>query len=132
MKNQFGFTMTEVIIAIALLGMVGTAILHGMGTITKTAPLVDDKTTSLNIAETQLENIRSKGYDVTGAYTPLDLTENKSWYGFTLDLTVEVVDCDGVDDGDDGLQKITVVVNKITPDGLKHACKLESYKLDNS
>ncbi len=62
MKNQQGTTLVEVLVAVAILGVVGVGFIWGMTSVTKTVPMVDDKVTALSLAESQMEYIRNQPY----------------------------------------------------------------------
>ena len=111
MKNQEGFSLIEVLISVFLLGTVGSALLAGLGTVTETTPIANQKSTALSIAEAQMEYIYNQDYDSTNnppVYQVLpDLPPN-----YNIDTPmVERLDPDG--DGttnDDGLQRVRIIV----------------------
>lgn len=72
MKNQQGTTLVEVLAALVILGIVGVGFIWAMTDITRTTPMVDDKTTALSLAESQIEYIRNQeyGWDYLKVGTP--------------------------------------------------------------
>jgi type II secretion system protein I len=60
LKDQKGFTLIEVLVALAILALLGVAVLSALTTSTKAAVLTDVKQTARNLAETQMEQIKSQ------------------------------------------------------------------------
>jgi prepilin-type N-terminal cleavage/methylation domain-containing protein len=60
-----GFTLIEVLIAVALIGIVAIAILGALSTSSKTVSLADERTTAESLARRQIESIKSQGYNST-------------------------------------------------------------------
>jgi prepilin-type N-terminal cleavage/methylation domain-containing protein len=81
-KAQKGFTLVEVIIAVALLAAVGVAFLSGMTTAFKSNIIADSKTNAAAIAQSQLEYLKDLPYQKaadgdTAAYDTLNgINEN--------------------------------------------------------
>ena len=58
-----GFTLLEVLIAIALIGIVAVAILGALSTSSKVLSIADERTTAESLARRQIEYIKSQGYN---------------------------------------------------------------------
>ena len=113
MKNQVGFAMLEVLISLALIGIVVAGILSALSTSSRATITNDVQTTAQNLAEGQIEYVRGQPYDA-------DIDHNPPEYqvladvpaGYNVNCTAIRLDPEGDgSDDDDGLQKITVTVN---------------------
>ncbi len=112
MKNQFGFGQIEALIALSILGLVGTSLLGGLLTVTKTTPIADERSTAQTLAESQIEYVRTQAYDyINDPPEYLELSGADVPVGYTVTSTATRLDhdSDGLSD-DDGIQKITVTV----------------------
>ena len=116
MKNQSGFTMMEILICIALLGMVVVGLLDGLALTAETVPVVEHKVTGLNLAESQMEFIRTQNYADGVPPDTYDLIDLTDFPNYGIDVDVVLLDPDPVseplegDGDDDGLQQIVVTV----------------------
>ena len=125
MKNQGGFTLLEVLLALGLLGIIAAGILGALATSSRATITNDVQTTSQNLAEGQMEYVRSLPYD--GSNDPpvyQVLSGVPLGYSVTCDAVRLDPDGDGLDD-DDGLQKVVVTVNF----GSAEATAIEAYKV---
>ena len=72
-RKSAGFTLTEVIVASSLLIMAMVPILKGLTSVHLTASLVEQRTKSLDYAQTILEDIKARSvYDFTGNYNKVN------------------------------------------------------------
>jgi prepilin-type N-terminal cleavage/methylation domain-containing protein len=69
-KSQKGFSLVEVLVSVALLSIIGVAFLSSLGTASKTLMLTDEKQTARNIAELQMEYIKSQSWSIN--YSPME------------------------------------------------------------
>ena len=69
MNNQKGFSLVEILVSIALLSVIGVALLSSLGTSSKALMTMDQRQTAKNIAEAVMEHIKSMDYLT---YYPLD------------------------------------------------------------
>jgi len=112
-----GFSMLEVVIAIALLGIIAVSVLSALQTAALALISADRRATAESLARTQMEWIRYSDYDD-------DLTEGHPEYSldpqipstlppnFTVVTTAIRLDPDNDgDNDDDGIQQITVTVS---------------------
>ncbi len=126
MKSEKGFTLIEVIIAIALLGIIAAGFFMALSTASKAIILADERTTAESLARSQMEYVKNQAYDDTNnppVYQQLPSPPTD----YTINITAEWLDPNG--DGtanDDGIQKITVTVSHNT----KQVITLEDYKVD--
>ncbi len=146
MKNEKGFTLIEVIVALALLGIISIAFLGGLATASKAIIIADERATAESLARSQMEYVKSQVYSIAPwAYElPLHTPSNPppdppSWWvtntpalpegydGYTVNVDAEPLY--DPDDGSilDGIQKIIVTVEH--PDG-ETVIILEDYKVD--
>lgn len=113
MKNQAGFALLEVLVSIALIGIVVGGTLSALATSSRATITNDVQTTAQNLAEGQMEYMRSQPYDGDIGHDPPTypvLADIPDSYNVSCDAVRLDPDGDGYDD-DDGLQKITVTVN---------------------
>ncbi len=123
-KNEKGFTLIEVVIAIALLGIIASGFLMALSGATKAILVADERTTAESLARSQMEYVKNQTYDDTNnppQYSQLPSIPTD----YTIALTAERLDPEGDGTGDDdGLQKITVTISHNT----KQIITLEEYK----
>jgi prepilin-type N-terminal cleavage/methylation domain-containing protein len=142
MKNERGFTLVEVIIAIALLGIVGVAFLGGLSTASKAIFLADERATAESLARTEMEYVMNQDYSAapwdyelpsgtsSGVFPSWWATANHTlptgYDGYTLEVNAVPLR-----DTDDGEQKITVVVYFLSYDAVEQPNRkviLEDYR----
>ena len=121
-----GFTLIEVTIAIALLGIIAVTILTALSTASVALIIADRRATAESLARSQMEYVKNQGYQ--GQY----IDYSKSGHGeygeiggytanYDVATTVEPIDPDtyvpytyyeaqGRFEADDGIQRITVTV----------------------
>jgi len=125
-RSEKGFSIVEVLIAVAVIGIVAAGFLAAVSAGSRAIITAGERAAAEAIARSQMEDIKVQSYDSTGnppQYSAmLDIAE-----GYRVTITAERLDPSG--DGtsnDDGLQKITVTV---TLRG-KSITALEGYKRD--
>ena len=109
-----GFSMLEVVIAIALLGIIAVSVLGALQTAALALINADRRATAESIARTQMEWVRYSDYDD-------DLAEGHPDYSldpqitlppdFSVDTTAVRLNKDENPNDDDGIQQITVTVS---------------------
>ena len=140
-----GFSMLEVVIAIALLGIITVSVLSALQTAALALISADRRATSESIARSQMEYVKTSFYidyskELSDPEREPDFYEQiaiQSGGGdYTLETKAEPIDPsshqpydgeDGVFDDDDGIQKITVTVSF---EG-RVVVTLEDYKRDS-
>ena len=99
-----GFTLLEVVIAIALIGIIAVAVLSSLSTASMALIIADRRATAESLARSQMESIRDQDYiDYSeSGHDDYDLIPSPEGYEIEP-VTVEPLDV--------GLQKITVTVS---------------------
>jgi len=110
-----GFSMLEVVIAIALLGIISVSVLSALQTAALALISADRRATAESIARTQMEWVRFSEYDVElaeghPAYSLDTQIESTLPPGFSVETTAIRLNKDVDPDDDDGIQHITVTV----------------------
>jgi prepilin-type N-terminal cleavage/methylation domain-containing protein len=127
MKGEKGFSFIEVVIALAVLGIIAVGFLGGLASAGKGLMIADERETANNLAEAQVEYIKRQAYDIINNPPQYSLVAGiPSSYSIDQPLAVRLdPELDGYDD-DDGIQKITVTVRH----GDKEVLTLEDYKVN--
>lgn len=138
-KSERGFTLIEVIIGIALLGVIGAAFLMGLATVSKALLITDMRGTAETLAIKQMECIRNQPYsDNAWNYTVSSsvasaLPEPSWWTDNPPSLLTDnylryyVEACAENFEGREGIRKI--IVNTYNHDTDDLIFTLESYKV---
>lgn len=130
-SGQRGFTLVEVMVSVAILGLIGPAFLLALQTSTRTIQIVDEQIQAEAIARTQLEVIKAASYqdcDPTPCYSVIpDIP-------FQYLVSIDVVAIDSVDCLTDGncntLQQVTVTIARPTGDGPdRRVIAVSAYKM---
>jgi len=151
MKKEKGFTAIEVIVALALLGIIAVAFLGGLTTASKAIFIADERTTAESLARTEMEYVKSCNYEdllpylpswsyeIPGGNPPWDSSHDAlpaGYEGYSVAVEGNIFDAneDGVvDENDNSIQKITVVIyhpyDAIHPNE-NIVITLEDYKVD--
>ncbi len=117
MKNEKGFTLIEVLVALGLLGVFAAVFLTGIATSSKAILIADERTTAESLARSQMEYVKELDY-INGAtsYDPAQIPAEHVGFSATIDV-VELVA---------GLQEITVTIDYSG----EVVITLEDYKVD--
>jgi len=102
-SGQKGTTLIEVLIAIALLGMIAVPFLTALSTSSRALIIADERTTAESLIRSEIEYVRSQEYNATGNYT--DIADADIPVGFDVYLA-------NVTELGLGLQEITVTVKR--------------------
>ncbi len=102
MRSEKGAILIEAIIALALLGIIGTSFLGSIGTASRATLVADDKVTAETLTRGQIEFIKACAYATEYPINPaLDIPD-----GWSMPVpTVE-----NIHGTDDGIQKVTITV----------------------
>lgn len=124
-RKENGFTLVEVLMAIAIVAITGAALIGMMFTSSKILNVANADETARDYAQAQMEDIQNQPYDaanITPVYTvlPSSLPE-----GYTVELTTARVPAGTSPDS--GLQKIIVAIEQ----GSETLFTLEGYKVNN-
>lgn len=143
-KNEKGFSLIEVLVALAIVALVAVAFLTALATASKTVIIADERTTSESLARSQMEYVKDQtyiDYSEEGHSLYLIITPPSGYsIGFTAVpfipatgedyLVVAEVLVDGeyipIYDYDDGIQRMTVAVSH----NGEVVLALEDYKVD--
>ena len=134
-----GFTLIEVLVALALFSIIAIVFAGGLGTASRAVFTADVRTNAESLARTQMEYVKSQQYEKapSGGVATYNKTEEIP-YGYSIwsvNGTDEVDSIVGVPwnsgnntpaPSDNGLQKITLVINH---EGTK-VTTLEGYKVN--
>jgi prepilin-type N-terminal cleavage/methylation domain-containing protein len=148
MKGERGFSLMEVALAIALLGIVAVAFLTALATGSKAIFIADERATAESLARAQIEYVRSQEYSGAHWNYTLDYPESgptrasadePTWWdpvndrppllsddytGYTVIVSTEPLN--GI--LDDGIQVITVTVRHTVGGETKEIFTLEGYR----
>ena len=116
--------MLEVLLSLALIGIVVGGILSALSTSSRATITNDVQTTAQNLAEGQIEYLRSQTYSIDNPPEYQVLADVPAGYNIDCNAIRLDPEGDGSDD-DDGLQKVTVTV---TYNGVA-ATTVEAYRV---
>jgi prepilin-type N-terminal cleavage/methylation domain-containing protein len=129
MKKEKGFTFIEVVIGLAVMGIIAVGFLGGLTTASKGLMIADERETANNLAEAQVEYVKNQAYDSINnppQYQKLPSGKIPDGYDIKLPMAARLdPDGDGLSD-DDGMQEITVTVKH----GSKEVLTLKDYKVN--
>lgn len=111
MKGQAGFSLIEVLLAVALVGALATSVPGALAGASRATITASQHTMAETLARSQMDYIQNQAYDSANA-TPVYalITNIPASYGIVTPMAARL---DPKGDGtanDDGLQKITVTV----------------------
>jgi len=131
-----GFSLIEVVIAIALIGIIAVAVLGALSTASIALIIADKRATAESLARSQLEYVKNQDYINYSDpdRDPEDYAVIPEYpEGYTIEIVAEPIDPEtyepynyeeGAFEKDDGIQKIKVIVSH---DG-KAVITMEGYK----
>ncbi len=123
MKNEKGFSLIEVIIAVALLGIIGIALLSGLATASRALFIADERATAESLARSQMEYVKNQPY--AASYTPDSVPAEYAGYLATIN-TEPIESSPG-----GSLQRIRVTISHNgTPIITAGDYTLEGYKVE--
>jgi len=95
-----GFTLVEVMIAVALIGIIAIAFLSALSTASTVLIITDEQATAESLARSQMEDIKNQDGLVGSGDLPLLLVYEKAGYSATIDARLLKL----------GLQEITIII----------------------
>ena len=122
-RSEKGFSLVEVLIAVAILGIIGTAFAMGLLATSKNVLLSDNTTTGESLARTLMEDVKDAAYAneyVVGLGEAIELPQEFDDMGYSAIINAETLVA--------GLQKITITIyhNGEEEDNIVYV--LEGYK----
>ena len=102
--NSRGFTLVEVVIAMALIAIIGVAFLGGLSNAMWSLHIADVRTTAESLARSEMEYIKSDQYEDAPWQVP-----EREFEGYTI--VSSAVPADDAEGPDTGVQEITVTVS---------------------
>ncbi len=127
--TQRGVTLLETLIALAILGMIGSAFMTALVTGTRSSRTLDEQVQAESLARSQLEDIKNTAYNSTPTCYPdcyaRTVTEPPQYTVTVTTAKVATPVADTLCDATDNcLQKITVTVSRVG----KPVLSLTAYK----
>lgn len=130
MKNEKGFSLIEMLLSIALLGLIATVLITSLAITSKGLLIADERETAKNLAESQMEYVKEQLYI---NYSVLEhdvypISTTISTPGYSVNCTAVPIDPVTHEPFNDdlGLQLITVTIKHND----KEVITLEGYKVD--
>ena len=107
-SGEWGFTLVETVVALAILGLVGGAFLHGMAVSNKVVMVSQERVAAESLAKSQVEDTKARPYvGEATSYPEISMPGDLAGQGYDIDI-----DADPLHTPDDGVQKITVTVSR--------------------
>jgi len=114
MKGEKGFSLIEVLVSLALLGIIGVGFLSSLCTVSAVTITTDEQETARNLAETQMEYVKGQAYATS--YATASIPDEYGGYTATIDVDSLY---------DSNIQKITVTIERHG----EEVTTLEGYKV---
>lgn len=121
-KIHRGFALIEVLIAVTVFVITGTAFLGALATSSKTVLVADVRQTAKTLAEDQMEYVMNQAY--AASYTPAPIASEYAGYTVTLST-------DNIPSRDANIQEIKVIISyQNQPIIMAGDATLEDYKVN--
>lgn len=121
-RRELGITFLETVIALAILGAVSVSFLNGLTSTSKSVLTVDERTTALSLAQSQMEWVKNASYSYHAtSYSAAPISDGKDYIQYS-----SVISAEPLHNPDDGIQKITVTIQRDSKD----VYSLQGYKVD--
>ena len=108
LKGQKGIGLLEVLLAVAILGVIGVGFMQALATTSEGADLHEKRVTASSLAQSQVEYIKAS------PYLPVsegDYSVAVSSHGYSIDIETVNIDKDGLEvEVETGKQEVTVKV----------------------
>ncbi len=134
--NETGLGLIETLVALAILGSIAVVFLSGLATTAKATLIVDKRATAESITRSQIEYVQGQDY-IDYSTDPHDVYDEIApppGSGYSIDFAANPIipatglsygQTGGIFDQDQGIQKITVTVNRDD----KSVLTIEGYKV---
>ena len=126
-KNEYGFSLIEVLVALAMMALIAVAFLSGLTTLAYTGHIDTERVTATRLAKSQMESVQREEYKTS--YTKLS-PEGTDYYIGNIDAKYydPITGHEPVPVSDTGIQKITIKVYKGTDASGQLLITLEGFK----
>jgi prepilin-type N-terminal cleavage/methylation domain-containing protein len=114
MKCEKGSTLLEVLVALALLGIISVLFLSGVANSSTARVAADERVSAKILAESLIDNIKKQGYE-----SSYNIAIPSEFAGYSADLTVESM-------ANGHIQKLSITIRHLD----HNALTLESFKVD--
>ena len=102
-NSERGGLLVQTLVAIALLGIIGTAVLSAMATTSKAVRITDERDTATNLATSQMEYVKDLNWQTQ--YTPAPIPAEYIGYSVKEPISVQ-----SISQRDNNIQKITITI----------------------
>lgn len=116
MKRQKGFSLIEALVAVAVFSLISGGIFSSLVSASGAVNLTNERETSKNLAESQMEYVKGLTYATSYAPAPIPPEQQGA---YTASIDVQPLK-------DNNLQKITVTITHFSKDVLE----LENFKVN--
>ncbi len=121
-RSETGYSLIEVLVAMAILGIIAVTFLSGVSAGSKGVYVTDEGTTAESLAQTQMEWAKNASYTTNATqYSAAPIPAGDDYLGYTANITAQPLHVT-----DDGIQKITVTIQHSG----REVLTLEGYKVD--
>jgi prepilin-type N-terminal cleavage/methylation domain-containing protein len=114
MRNEKGSTLLEVLVALALLGIISVLFLSGVANSSTARVTADERVSAKILAESLVDDLKKQAFE-----SSYNITIPSEFVGYSANLTVESL-------ANGYIQRLTIVIGHLDRDVLT----LESYKVD--
>ena len=131
LKKERGFSLVEVLVALAIMGIVAAGFLMALTNSSAQTMTADVLATAESISRTQMESIKSETYQTNAPTTPSLYTKIFSMPSASWDVTWTVTRLDpkNLHDGSEqGMQEIAITVKYLKGGTWENVLTLQGYK----
>lgn len=135
-REQRGFTLFEVLVAVGILGLIGVGLLTALDTNARAARTLDEQVTATNLATTYFEAIKTMPYADTYP-EPEDIITIPTQY--KMNIKIDFSSDSNPNDGitwvdtytDETLQRITVIISREGGESVLSMCAFKAKRLED-
>ena len=86
-SGEWGFTLVETVVALAILGLVGGAFLHGMAVSSKVVMVSQERVAAESLAKSQVEDTKAQPYvEEATSYPEISMPGDLAGQGYDIDI----------------------------------------------